>query len=228
MDNDEWYINQVIGKDTLNQVMRNLSKNANLQKIYTNHCIRASVVTNLNEEGFEGRHIVHITSHKSENSMKGYGRKLPAKKQREMFDTLSRKVPRLPVKKPRLETVTQADLQNAQIEDTGFDFLTDCENDELDGHALLEIVNKIEQENSHLFTPTPETNMENPAELSETAIAPVPPPATPALPVEINVQRSVQNVQNNNFLPAIPGQNTLPQFYFPHSTVTINYQIFQK
>ena len=64
--NSEWYDNQVIGKDLLNNAMKTLSERAQLSQMYTNHCIRASVVTKLDSEGFEARHIMVVSSHKSD------------------------------------------------------------------------------------------------------------------------------------------------------------------
>lgn len=45
-----WFVNQVVGKDALNDAIKNLSINAGLSKIYTNHSIRATVISSLDEE----------------------------------------------------------------------------------------------------------------------------------------------------------------------------------
>ena len=66
----EWYENVPIGRDPLNESMKILSEKANLSEIYTNHCIRASVVTNLDKQGFQAKDIMATTGHKSESSIK--------------------------------------------------------------------------------------------------------------------------------------------------------------
>ena len=86
---DEWYDNQVIGRDPLNETMKNLSTRAKLSTIYTNHCIQASTVTQLVCQGFEARHIMKISVHKSENSIKNYASACPDTKKREMFEALA-------------------------------------------------------------------------------------------------------------------------------------------
>ena len=84
-----WYDNIPIGHDPLNDTMKNLSKNSGLLRIYTNHCIWASVVTSLDEKGFEARHIMATTGQRSESSIKSYVSKCPDCKRREMCDALA-------------------------------------------------------------------------------------------------------------------------------------------
>ena len=79
---DEWFENQVVGRDPLNNAMKNLSERAKLSQVYTNHCIRSNVVTKFDSEGFEPRHVMAVSSHKSENSTKGYASKCPERKKR--------------------------------------------------------------------------------------------------------------------------------------------------
>ena len=43
-----WYLNQHYGHNTLEKFMRRISEQLNLSKIYTNHCIQVTGVTNLN------------------------------------------------------------------------------------------------------------------------------------------------------------------------------------
>ena len=86
---DEWYDNQVVGKDPLNNAMKLLSERTKLSRVYTNHCICASVVSKLDAEGFKARHIMVVSSHKSENSIKTYASKCPKNKKKEMFDALA-------------------------------------------------------------------------------------------------------------------------------------------
>ena len=84
-----WYDNVPVGCDPLNDAMKSLSTKAKLSHLYTNHCIRASVVTSLDEKGFEARHIMATTGHKSESSIKSYASRCPDHKCREMCDALA-------------------------------------------------------------------------------------------------------------------------------------------
>ena len=98
-----WYDNAPIGKDPLNNAMKNLSTNAGLSMIYKNHSIRATVVTNLDNQGFEACHIMATTGHKSEISIKNYACKCPTRIRREMSDALANSlidnIEEIPVKK---------------------------------------------------------------------------------------------------------------------------------
>ena len=56
---------------------------------YTNHSIRATVIATLDCAGFEDRHIITLSSHKSESTVKEYATKCPENKRKEMFNSLS-------------------------------------------------------------------------------------------------------------------------------------------
>ena len=56
----------------VSEKMKCMSKEAELSKIYTNHSIRATAVTILDKCGYEARHIMAISGHKSESSIRSY------------------------------------------------------------------------------------------------------------------------------------------------------------
>ena len=87
-----WYDNVPVGPHPLNNFMKQLSEKANLSRMYTNHCIRSTCITNLDESGFEARHITAVSGHKSETTIKNYSVKCPEAKKREMADALSGKL----------------------------------------------------------------------------------------------------------------------------------------
>jgi hypothetical protein len=60
-DDNEWYENKPIGKNMLGSFMANLSTQAKLSEVYTNHCIRATTITELNREGFKDRDIFAVS-----------------------------------------------------------------------------------------------------------------------------------------------------------------------
>lgn len=64
----------VVGEHTLGEKMKNISREAKLSKCYTNHSIRATAVTILDKSGFEARHIMAVSGHKNEASIRSYSK----------------------------------------------------------------------------------------------------------------------------------------------------------
>ncbi|CAC5386053.1 unnamed protein product [Mytilus coruscus] len=71
-DDSVWYDASPLGHNNLGGMMPALCEKAGLVKRYTNHSLRATTVHVLNEADFAGRHIMSVTGHKSENSLKTY------------------------------------------------------------------------------------------------------------------------------------------------------------
>ena len=87
---EEWYDPRPVGKDMLERFMKlSLAKSVQLDGEYTNHSIRATVINTLDTAGFEARHIIKLTSHKNESTVKEYATKCPENKRKEMFQSLS-------------------------------------------------------------------------------------------------------------------------------------------
>ena len=83
-----WYANKAVGHNKLGAMMAKLSKQAALSRVYTNHCVRATCITLLDNHGFESRHIMGISKHKAESSLKHYSSRLSEKKRVEASDIL--------------------------------------------------------------------------------------------------------------------------------------------
>jgi hypothetical protein len=66
-----------------------ISKAAKLSRVYTNHCIRATCITLLSEAGFEGRHIISLSGHRSEEIIKSYCRDMSEEQKRDMSKSIS-------------------------------------------------------------------------------------------------------------------------------------------
>lgn len=87
---DLWYCrNRVLGKNTLASMMKVISQSAKLSKIYTNHAIRVTTVTVLNENGFANHQIQSVTGHKNEQSVSRYVRNRNERVIRSFSSTLS-------------------------------------------------------------------------------------------------------------------------------------------
>ena len=69
-----WYDAQVVGVKTIGNWMKRISERASLSKVYTNHSIRATSITLLDKKGLEARHIMSVSGHKSETSIRSYSK----------------------------------------------------------------------------------------------------------------------------------------------------------
>ena len=63
--------NMVVGEHTLCEKMKCISKEAEFSN-HSNHSIRATAVTILDKCGYEARHIMAVSGHKSESSIQSY------------------------------------------------------------------------------------------------------------------------------------------------------------
>ena len=90
-ENDSvWYCNSPLGAKALGDMMSNLSQRYKLSRRYTNHCVRVTSIQLLDDENVPGRHIVRISGHKSEASIKTYARKLSSARKRSISDTFNK------------------------------------------------------------------------------------------------------------------------------------------
>ena len=87
----EWYTSKPIGINELGGFMKNISKRLSLSKIYTNHCIRATTVTVLSAEGLEARHIMRVTGHRCESSLRSYDHDNTIIQKRKISEILARR-----------------------------------------------------------------------------------------------------------------------------------------
>ena len=60
-----WYCNSPVGGNILKTKMAAISEKFGLSRRYTNHCVRSSAITCLNDADVEARHIATITKHKN-------------------------------------------------------------------------------------------------------------------------------------------------------------------
>ena len=67
-----WFENRCLGLNKLGDMMKILSKAANQSKIYTNHSVRATAITLWSDVGLSNRHILSLSGHRNENSLRSY------------------------------------------------------------------------------------------------------------------------------------------------------------
>ena len=83
-----WFDAMPVGFNQLGKMMKRISIEAGLSMVYTNHCLRATSVTILDNCGIEARHIMSVSGHRSEKSIRSYSR-TGAGMKRKMFNELS-------------------------------------------------------------------------------------------------------------------------------------------
>ena len=213
---NEWYEGRVVGKDLLERFFKlSLSKSVKLDGEYTNHSIRATVINTLDNEGYEARHIIQLSSHKSEATVKEYATKCSDNKRKEMFETLTNAM-QPKEKKQKIEptaTVSVPEQLHPSIEEVkenlpSFD-LQPIEFDTIDDDLLSNIILDAEQ----LITKDNTAKENNKA--VELAVN-MPAVQQPRIHTQVNTI-------NNNNMPNQMAMQRMPQMYFPHSSVTINY-----
>ena len=67
-----WYEARPLGMHSLAKMMKDISVEARLSKVYTNHCVRATAITLWSNSGISNRHIMAISGHRSEQSLVSY------------------------------------------------------------------------------------------------------------------------------------------------------------
>ena len=67
-----WFKNRRLGVNKLRDIMKILGKAANLSKMYTNHSVRATAITLWSDAGLSNRHIMSLSGHRNENSLRSY------------------------------------------------------------------------------------------------------------------------------------------------------------
>ena len=116
---EEWYEPRHLRRDHLERFMKlSLAESVKLSQEYTNHSIRATVISSLDAAGFKGRHIIQISSHKSETSIKEYSTKCPENKKREMYESLSVAIA---PKSKKIKAQNATVSANPQVEDVKLD-----------------------------------------------------------------------------------------------------------
>ena len=76
----------IYGAKALGDMMLNLWTKYKLSQRYTNHWVQVTSIQLLDDENVPGRHIVRISGHKSEASIKTYARKLSSARKRKKID----------------------------------------------------------------------------------------------------------------------------------------------
>ena len=66
-----WYEARPLGINSLAKMMKTISEEAHLSKIYKNHCVRATAITLWSNAAISNRYMMVISRHRSEQSLVG-------------------------------------------------------------------------------------------------------------------------------------------------------------
>ena len=222
----------LLDMDPLERFMKHLCKGANLSRNdYTNHSIRATVITTLDNSGFEARHITAISGHKNETTIKTYSVKCPEAKKRQMNRVLQNAIGKKKVKRepsatapnpnfatPPLPNLTVDDLNQAGItgnphEDGNVNLPPNFElkSFDSDDEDLLEY---IRQNPFGEQFPEEEVKENTPANL---------PKKNPG-----DENKTHKTTNNNTLMSRTSAMQMIPRMLFQGSNVTINYNINTK
>lgn len=85
-----WYENRPVGVNKLDCMMKEISKEANLSRVYTNHSVRATAITVMSNAGIPNRHIMAISGHRNETSLAHYNTRPSTEQLHHCSNVLSR------------------------------------------------------------------------------------------------------------------------------------------
>ena len=88
-ENQVWYDNKPFGVNKLAAMIKDISERAYLSRIYTNHSIRATAITLWSNAQVPSRHIMAISGHRSEASLRNYNTRPSSEQLRVCSDILS-------------------------------------------------------------------------------------------------------------------------------------------
>ena len=111
-----WYENSPLGVNKLGDMMKIISKGANLSQVYTNHSVRASAITVLSDANVPDRHIMFVSGHSSEQSISHYSARPLAPQLESVSDTISNALQYNQTQSTQISTVSSTPSATPLIE----------------------------------------------------------------------------------------------------------------
>lgn len=187
-----------------------LVKEAGLaNKSLTNHCIRSTCITILDQNGYEARHIMSVSGHKREESIKSYASKTSTATKRQISDTLADAIVKSPPKKTRAinaPTFNEVNYPHTSVAcKEAFENKTrDKDKDDPSNLSFCELLELQPDEVDNLVQELFGSEM------------PIPPS---------NVCAVQKKQQVNAFNPSNKMQEIAPKMMFQNSNITINFNV---
>lgn len=221
-DDKYWFSPIGLSKNKIGSLMATLSKEAKLSRAYTNHCVRTTVITILDSQGYEPRHIMSVSGHKKVESIQSYTTKTTTAKKRQMSDSLANalcpepkvfKIPEQEEYRCKPVNITGTDKRPPRPGPSASIPIPQENTFDLSFRDLLELNEEEEKQVlNDIFNN--EITYEEP---NNKAVAHV-----------SNVQNNVQNVQVNPLTEARMSHlaaTVIPKMMFNNSHVTINFNV---
>ena len=207
----EWYEPRVVGRDMCECFMKlSLVKSVTLDCDYKNHSIRSTVISTLDCDGFEARHIIQLSSHKSKSTVKEYSTKCPDNKRKEMFQSLTNTMT-LPPHPQKIKASATTTLPSLKTQNSDANELIDIDHiknnlptlefEEIDQFAMIDDQLLVDIMNQTLDKENLNTNLNN----NNTTEQPISENANPivniAQPQNPNLQQQINTQVINNSIP---------------------------
>ncbi|KAK3093105.1 hypothetical protein FSP39_011083 [Pinctada imbricata] len=213
----KWYDNVPLGHNSIAGMMPNISERAGLSIRYTNHSLRATAVHILDADGkFSSRHIMSVTGHKSENSLKTYTGYTDPKIKRKMSETISSNLRR---DQETCETAssTTVHTESPLLDMTMMEFepLTDAQFNSLIADMDFDSNMCAQDENVQISRGSNSQNVGN-------QVLPVNKRSAPLM-AHANTCNTLNIQTNNQHLAQYPQQSLLMPQLHNCSNITINY-----
>lgn len=169
--NQIYFDNVALGHNRLGSFMPELSKAAHLSQVYTNHSLRATTVHVLDSAEIPSRHIMTVTGHKAESSLKTYSGKTDDAAKRRMSEIINRKLEtklkNVLVKKTTnvLQQKVQEDNDGMQLELTQMTssqtetFFQDLDFNDNNNDNFLNFNNENHDKNENVFSLVKDVNI---------------------------------------------------------------------
>lgn len=87
-----FFNNIAVGQNGLGQIMQTISKMSGISTVYTNHSFQATAVSVLHAAQIQSRHIMSVTGHKAESSIKTFSERIDEKTKKIMSEKISEKI----------------------------------------------------------------------------------------------------------------------------------------
>ena len=84
-----WFDDKPLSKRTFTNFLPDICKASKCAARYTAHCLRATAITKMNDAGFEARHIMFMSGHRNESSIRSYNRNLSSEQKQRLSKSLS-------------------------------------------------------------------------------------------------------------------------------------------
>lgn len=115
ISDEVWFENRPLGVNKLGDMMSEISQEARLSRRYTNHSLRVTAITLWSEAGISNRHIMAISGHRNELSLRPYNARPSPLKLQQCSNVLSTALRGKETNEPLVDSSSSEDHQNQEL-----------------------------------------------------------------------------------------------------------------